>query len=242
MNTVQLLLSIEQHNRIAPNHGKTSTKRLYPIHQVIGQWCQVLLGSGFVINGMGLPVLSDGKPVKPKFEVLNGVSYPIGKEEDLEGAYKGKSVDVSCVGANATGTALIKFPQSCYEKNSTNAVEHLLGETANLQRGGIVVAQMTILQLETPILDKEGNVKKIYKVSNQYLQPYMRLYAENPQIAKERPEAMCVMVTDTDQNGKVSIVNAVKLGMTIQSEIDTYTKMSDPDLMIKEFVQCLKTR
>jgi hypothetical protein len=241
MNVKELLLSIEESIKIAPQYGATSTKRLYPIHQVIGEWCRVELGSGFIVNGMGLSIQPSPKG-KAKFEIVNNRTYPKGKEEDLVGAYKNKSVDVSCLGDEKCGTVLVKFPQSSYDKNATNAIEHLLGETANLRRANIVVAQLSVLRLSAPVLDKDGVIVKFDSVSEKHLTPYLQLYREDALLTKERPNTMCVLVVKSDSSGSSLIATSADVGLTNQLDVKTFNLLSNPELFMKEFTACLQSK
>lgn len=251
MNSI-FLSAIKESQKIAPHHGPTSTKRLYPIHKVIGEACENYLGSEFEINGLGMPdtdkytVKVAGKTKSFKQITIDGSSvlFYKGNEKELSGELFRKKCDITCVSEYGllSGTVLVKYPQSSYGKNFTNMKEHMLGETLNLREGGIIVGQAICLNREAPRLTNDGQNIGTDRVDANDVKFYLDLHRQDPDFHMGRPNALFMIIVELNQSGELVISDPNSLGLSDPADIITYNQLCNFDLFIKDFTKCLQLK
>ena len=99
------------------------------------------------------------------------------KEEQIEGQYYAKRVDIAVLSSGNKPIAAIglKFVTSNYKQNNVNYFENMLGETANLRRKNCGYAQVIIIRKEMPYQSKSGKTVKTERTSEKNLLKYVQL-------------------------------------------------------------------
>ncbi|MDD9823231.1 MAG: hypothetical protein OXU98_10180 [Gammaproteobacteria bacterium] len=179
-------------------HGARSNQKLRPLHQWVADEIQRLLGDGYSLQSLR----KDDE----------------GGEETVAGKYYDKTVDVSIAKDDAAPMAIIsiKFITSNFKQNANNYFEHLMGETANLRRGGIIFGHLMVLPTVVPYLKRGGAIAHEEHISNQHLQKYVKLGQDDDY--PHRPDAMGIGLISLPLDD-LSDANKIKLADLTKMEI-----------------------
>jgi len=151
-------------------YGARSNQKLRPLHQWVADEMQHMLGDGYALQGLR--------------------KDDDGGEATVAGKYYDKTVDVSIAKVDAAPMAIIsiKFITSNFKQNANNYFEHLMGETANLRRGGILFGHLMVLPTVVPYLKRGGAIAHEERISNRHLKKYVKLGQDDDY--PHRPDAM----------------------------------------------------
>jgi len=165
MNTVdqnseledRFILAVRESYTAYSEYGARSNQKLRPLHQWVADEMQRMLGDGYALQSLR----KDDE----------------GGEDTVAGKYYDKTVDVSIAKGDAAPMAIvsIKFITSNFKQNANNYFEHLMGETANLRRGGILFGHLMVLPTVVPYLKRGGAIASEERISNRHLQKYVKL-------------------------------------------------------------------
>lgn len=165
--------------------GARSNKKLIPIHKFLSEAVLEKLGAGFSIKSLGV---GDGKEAK------------------FEGKYYPKDLDITVLKEDKIiATISFKFVTSNYKQNANNYFENLMGETANVRRGGIAFAHFLVLRGHPPYFSKnKGNLRgakqKDEIIKEKDLQKYIQLFKDRD--FPHKPDLMGICLLDFDENNK----------------------------------------
>ena len=162
--------------------GAKSTNKLKPIHQWLADTSISLLGDEYTARS----IRADDKTAQ---------------EASFSGKYYPKKVDVGIYYCQHPITAIsFKFVTSNFKQNANNYFEHLMGETANMQRGNINYGALFVLPSAIPYLERGGERRDIETLSSHHIDKYRKLLADkkNP----HRPEALGFIIVDIDHEAK----------------------------------------
>jgi hypothetical protein len=226
-----ILKSIDQSNQIYSRSGKKkqarSTDKLIPVHGCVAS----------VMNTRQDKIFSLGhKNKSKKNRRILGKLYPQGIESHMYGFLFDKKVDIAIESEDGKikKAILVKMPQSCYAKNKNNSIEHLIGENYNLRKKDNIIGQLHILPRKIPVLDKKGKTKNIEEITAKDIDPFIEIY-KLPINDCVRPNFICLMIVDRDENNNLFLVSAEQLGITDIEKIEIYNKISNFELFIGEF-------
>lgn len=159
-------------------HGSRSNQKLIPLHSCIARFVSAALGSEYSIRSLGI---GDDK------------------EEQIEGQYYAKRVDIAVIDGNKLTAAIgLKFITSNYKQNNVNYFENMLGETANLRRKNCRYAQVIVIRKEIPYQSKSGKTIKIERISEKNLLKYVQLVKDKDY--PHRPDLMSIAIVDFPTN------------------------------------------
>lgn len=166
----RFILAVRESYTAYNEYGARSNQKLRPLHQWVADEMQRMLGDGYALQS-----LRKGDE---------------GGEDTVAGKYYDKTVDVSIakVGGAPMAIVSIKFITSNFKQNANNYFEHLMGETANLRRGGIIFGHLMVLPTVVPYLKRGGAIAREERISNRHLQKYVKLGQDNDY--PHRPDAM----------------------------------------------------
>lgn len=159
-------------------YGARSNRKLIPLHSCIARFVSTALGPEYSVRSLGI---GDHK------------------EEQIEGQYYAKRVDIAVIDGNKPMTAIgLKFVTSNYKQNNVNYFENMLGETANLRRKNCGYAQVIIIRKEMPYKLKSGKTTKIERISEKNLRKYVQLVKDKDY--PHRPDLMSIAIVDFPTN------------------------------------------
>lgn len=117
-----------------------SNKKLEILHGAIATDLAMRLGDGFTISSLG---------------------FGAGKEDKIQGRYINKNVDITILKDDKVIAGIgVKFVMQNYAQNSNNYFENMLGETANIQSGGIPYYQIFIIPDKLPYYNNKKEIIK----------------------------------------------------------------------------------
>ena len=159
-------------------YGARSNRKLIPLHSCIARFVSAALGSEYSVMSLGI---GDHK------------------EEQIEGQYYAKRVDIAVIDGNKPIAAIgLKFVTSNYKQNNVNYFENMLGETANLRRKNCGYAQVIIIRKEMPYKLKSGKTTKIERISEKNLRKYVQLFKDKDY--PHRPDLISIAIVDFPAN------------------------------------------
>lgn len=121
------------------------------------------------------------------------------KEEQIEGQYYAKRVDIAVIDGNKPIAAIgLQFVTSNYKQNNGNYFENMLGETANLRRKNCGYAQVIMIRKEIPYQSKSGKTVKTERISEKNLLKYAQLVKDRDY--PHRPDLMSIAIVDFPAN------------------------------------------
>lgn len=204
--TETFLNAISETFKAYNENGARSNKKLIPIHKWFAKYLENNLEDGYSVMSLGN-----------------------GGETNINGKYYPKNLDISVLKSEKLlATISFKFVTSNYKQNANNYFENLLGETANIRRVNVGFAHFLVLRAQTPYYDKnKGNLRgktiKIETINNHDLSKYIKLFQDND--FPHKPDVLGISILDFNENGKPSITNLEKLGIS----------KSNSDILNKEF-------
>ena len=155
-------------------HGARSNRKLIPLHSCLARFISAALGSEYSVRSLGI---GDDK------------------EEQIEGQYYTKRVDIAVIDGNKPIAAIgLKFVTSNYKQNNVNYFENMLGETVNLRRKNYGYAQVIVIRKEMPYKLKSGKTTKIERISEKNLRKYVQLVKDKDY--PHRPDLMSIAIVD----------------------------------------------
>ena len=110
----------------------------------------------------------------------------------------------------------------------------MIGENYNLRKKDNIIGQLHILPRKIPVLDKKGKTKNIEEITAKDIDPFIEIY-KLPINDCVRPNFICLMIVDRDENNNLFLVSAEQLGITDIEKIEIYNKISNFELFIGEF-------
>ncbi len=159
-------------------YGARSNRKLVPLHSCIARFVSASLGSKYSVRSLGI---GDHK------------------EEQIEGQYYAKRVDIAVIDGNKPIAAIgLKFVTSNYKQNNVNYFENMLGETANLRRKNCGYAQVIVIRKEMPYKLKSGKTTKIERISEKNLVKYAQLVKDKDY--PHCPDLMSISIVDFPAN------------------------------------------
>lgn len=170
--------------------GARSTKKLVPIHKFLSEEIINKLDKDFTVKSLGI-----GN----------------GKEENLDGKYYLKDLDVAILKKEkVVATISFKFVTSNYKQNANNYFENLLGETANIRRQNVGFAHFLVLRGHTPYFSKNkdnlrGKEMKTEIINEKDLQKYIKLFKDID--FPHKPDLIGVYILDFDKSRNPALVN-----------------------------------
>jgi len=166
----RFILAVRESYAAYNEHGARSNQKLRPLHQWVADEMRRMLGGGYSLQSLR----KDSE----------------GGESTVAGKYYDKTVDVSIarVGHAPLAIISIKFITSNFKQNANNYFEHLMGETANLRRGGILFGHLMVLPTVVPYLKRGGAIAHEERISNRHLKKYVKLGQDDDY--PHRPDAM----------------------------------------------------
>jgi len=210
-----------------------SNEKLKVLHAQIAGDLQKLLGTGYVVESLGI-----GK----------------GKERKIDGRYIDKTVDItiSRTGGEIVGGVAVKFVMSNYAQNSNNYFENMLGETANIRCAHIPYFQILIIPEEMPYYDNSGAIKKAEIFSGHHVKKYVKLSEDNPSTLLHTPDKTLLMIISLPKlnlktiNTKAKYVRAyLGAGVTLSSVIPNTFKsavvLNDYDSFMNKITHRMKS-
>lgn len=175
---------------------KNSNKKLYSLHGFLAEEIQSIWGRQYKTHYLGKE----------------------SKERTVEGEYYKKKVDIVTERGSIDVFALgVKSVMSSYGKNSNNYFEAMMGETANVQRIGVLYAQSIFLRNPMPIC-KDNVFQRWEYLTPHHLHKYVHLALDEPY--SHQPFATCIHIYSIDDDNQ-----AVEVSL-------------DEETYGKEFVEC----
>ena len=247
--------SISDRRFIKDNDGKKikdearATEKLMHLHGTINRCLRSFINNKYAIISYGEPC-----------EKIVGKCELNGYELELSGFYKNKRVDIAVstrkLETQLTPTGRISknqiykdYPMACIlskavfanmSQNMTNYFDLMRGETSNLRKMGHIVGQLLIVANHPIYYNDNGVIKHTETFDCDAIIRYLKLYNEDPLVEMERPDAMCLIVVDIDNNGKMSTTLPKMLGFDLiedAKDIEQYLELSDFNRFLMEFSQ-----
>jgi len=211
-------------------YGSRSNKKLRPLHQWLANEMQNVLKRKYIIQSLA-----------------KGSS---GREKQVSGKYYIKTVDISLSRDDHARTdnsplAVIsmKFVTSNFQQNANNYFEHLMGETANIRRRGVIFGHFMVLPNKIPYHAKDESFKKWEYIKSHHLRKYVNLEQDNDY--PHKPDVMGISLISLpdnilDDSSKVEfanlaetkldddIKNALKKQFSVSSFIDNMKNLIEP--------------
>ena len=187
--------------------GARSPEKLRPAHQWIADALLARL-SGGDYEAFGMRVdNSDAHEI-----AAAGLYYD--KKIDIAVKHKGRVV--SGVG--------FKFVASNYKQNSNNFFEGMLGETANLRRGGVGYGVLMALPSKVRYLKRDGSVSGHEVINDKNMEKYLRLWCDSDRDFPHKPEVVGLVFVDIDY-AKRRVARLTNIDKTeFSDEIKDYLK------------------
>lgn len=174
----EFLKAIGESLNLFHRYGARSNRKLIPLHSCIARFVSAALGSEYSVRSLGI---GDHK------------------EEQIEGQYYAKRVDIAVIDGNKPIAAIgLKFVTSNYKQNNVNYFENMLGETANLRRKNCGYAQVIVIRKEIPYQSKSGKTVKTERISEKNLLKYAQLVKDRDY--PHRPDLMSIAIVDFPAN------------------------------------------
>ena len=101
------------------------------------------------------------------------------------------------------GCVSLKMIASNYAQNNKNYLRNLHGETLNIQRVGISNYCLNILPIAVPYLRKNGTIKKLEKISNTHIEPFVIMDSMSSTNFLEIPKVSCIYVVDLNTDSYI---------------------------------------
>ncbi|MEM3786413.1 MAG: hypothetical protein QXZ59_03435 [Nitrososphaeria archaeon] len=164
------------------NSGPRSNAKLKVLH-------------GFIANDIKL-LLENCNP-KLNFEVISLNSNDDGTEEQVEGRYYPKKIDIVIKINNEIIAGIgLKFIMSNYYQNANNYFENMLGETANIRSINLKYFQIHIIPYELPYFDNKNKIKRWEKLDCNRLKKYLRLSEDDSEKYFHTPDKTLLYIIE----------------------------------------------
>lgn len=114
-----------------------------------------------------------------------------GKEISVPGLLYNKNSDITLLDRNKPrGIIAAKFPVSNFAQNANNYFEGMMGETANLKLGRLVVGHVILLPYKMPYyknagIEQDKAISKIEKIANHQIDKYRKLMESKSVVAPD---------------------------------------------------------
>jgi len=158
-------------------------------------------------------------------------------EKKCKGKYYDKDVDITVdyKGTEVLGIE-VKFVTSNYKQNSNNYFVSMLGETANVKRQGLSLAQIVFIRKELPYFKKDGKkiIKNVEVINDHNLNKYSKLNLDKADNLYHKPDFLYLKLLDINDseilnnyviNGDISIKKKTDYFEKIIREKKYYVKI-----------------
>lgn len=163
-----------------------------------------------------------------------------GGENAVRGKYYDKVVDVDIAkDANSVGIVSIKFVTSNFKQNANNYFEHLMGETANLRRNGIIFGHLMVIPKIVPYLKRNGEIAREEVIGAHHLRKYVNLAQDDDY--PHKPDAIGIgLIALPMQN--LQNTEEIELANVASMDLDaTIATALQNELSVSGFVRKMKT-